>query len=704
MTNEGLWIWQNTKYECIYWDSFDYSILDHISSIKKRGRSFNQPFNDIIIMADTETSKSGYNATLRMKDGSIKYEPVPNRVVIWTMSLRAYGTNIATLYGRTPTEFCKCLERMQSHLKGERTVVFFHNLAYDWVFLRKFLFNHFGFPKRQLNTKSHYPISIEFGNGIELRDSLILSQRSLEKWAKDLNVRHQKAVGCWDYDLIRSQSTPIGLEELHYAEHDTLAGVECIDTLMYSLKKDIASLMYTATGIPREAVRKLASGVHFKDKFNKIALSYDQYCRMIQVYHGGYTHANRHYIDDIMHNVRCYDFTSSYPYSMLAFKYPMGKFVPVEDITVEDILDLADDSAFMFKLTIVKPRLKDDSNGMPTLQYSKCTYTIDEVCDNGRVLCAGLIELYTNEIDLEILINDYDAECWIVSECETATKDYLPRWFTDYVFQCFTDKTLLKGGDPVAYALSKAKVNSLYGMCVQASVKDEILENYTENTYEPAFKNLEEEYNKYLEKRTSILPYQWGVWVTSYSFRSLHWFADRCLSDGIHLYSDTDSCYGINWNEAEVKKYNEECKKRLIANGYGAVVKDGREYWLGIAETSDEDVYIEFKVQGAKRYCGRLKADGELHITVAGVPKKYGAKCLKDDINNFTTGAIFDGITTGKKTHTYIYNDDIYIDADGNEVGDSIDLTPCDYKLDAVDVYDWEKIFEEEVEIQTYEF
>ena len=51
---------------------------------------------------------------------------------------------------------------------------------------------------------------------------------------------------------------------------------------------------------------------------------------------------------------------------------------------------------------------------------------------------------------------------------EYAEKDYLPRWYTDYVFECFKDKTMLKGGDPVAYALAKAKVNSLYGMMVQA--------------------------------------------------------------------------------------------------------------------------------------------------------------------------------------------------------------------------------------------
>lgn len=703
MTNDALYIWQKTSYSLQYWSNFDFNILSHINTIRKRGRGSNDSYNDVIIMADTETSKSGFNATMRLKDGTIKYIPVNNYVVVWTISIRAYDTNIVTLYGRTPTEFCDCVEKMLYHMHGQKTIMFFHNLAYDWVFLRKFLFDKFARPCKQLNTKSHYPINIEFLNGLILRDSLILAQRSLGKWAKDLNAPHQKAVGNWNYDLIRNQSTMLNINELQYAENDTLCGVECINILMKSLNKDITSMPYTATGIPREAVRKLAMADRFKSKFDRIALSYEQYIKMLKVYHGGYTHANRHCIDWVYNCVRCYDFASSYPYSMLAFKFPMGKFVPISDISYTDILDMTDDNAFMFKLTLVKPRLKSDENGMPTLQHSKCTYTIDEIVDNGRILCAGLVEIYLNEIDLEVLVNDYDAEMWLVSECEVATKDYLPRWFTDYVFECFTAKTMLKGKDPVAYALAKAKVNSLYGMTVQQSIKEELQEDYDTGEYKVNPRDMEEEYRKYLNRKTSILPYQWGVWVTSYSFRSLHQFADRCIS-GIHLYSDTDSCYATEWNEIEVERYNEECKKRLKANGYGAVINNGREYWLGVAETHPtDDYYTEFKVQGAKRYCGRCSSDNELHITVAGVPKKYGAKCLNDDINNFTSGVIFDGVTTGKKTHTYLYVDDIFTDSNGNEVGDSIDLTPCDYKLDSVDEVDWERLFEEEIEVQVYE-
>ena len=99
--------------------------------------------------------------------------------------------------------------------------IYFHNLAYDLQFLRLFLFEAFAFPKKQLNTKPHYPIYVEFNNGIIIRDSLILSQRSLAKWSKDLNIEHQKAVGAWDYTKIRhQQDNEFTADELLYISNE----------------------------------------------------------------------------------------------------------------------------------------------------------------------------------------------------------------------------------------------------------------------------------------------------------------------------------------------------------------------------------------------------------------------------------------------------------------------------------------------------
>ncbi len=58
----------------------------------------------------------------------------------------------------------------------------------------------------------------------------------------------------------------------------------------------------------------------------------------------------------------------------------------------------------------------------------------------------------------------------------------------------------------------------------------------------------------------------------------------------------------------------------------------------------------------------------------------------KNDCEQCVRNFIFDGRTTGKLAHFYIFSTDgIYIDNFGNEIGDSIDLQPCDYRLDSTD-------------------
>ena len=727
------------QYSMCHYTQFNYDILSKaILKRYKAGRGDNKTtYNDIIIMCDTETSKSAENTTyykkksITDKDGNetikniLTYNPVENYVVAWTISMRAFEMNIVTLYGNTPDEFCDCLELIQNALPGEETYFYWHNMAYDWVFVRKHMFKKFGHPDKQLNTKSHNPIMIRWENShIVFRDSLILSQRSLEKWADDLNVAHKKAVGKWDYNAIRQQKGYFTRNELDYIECDTLAGVECINETMNALHKHIYSMPYTATGIPREEVRKIGKKHGARRSFLSMALDYDEYIKSTKVYHGGYTHANRYKIDEQITKVQttCYDFSSSYPAVMLTEKYPMEHFMQYEDCSMIDIIKMSDNCAFMFKLIMVKPVLKDTHEPMPALQFSKCVKCINPVLDNGRILMADYIEIYLNEIDLKIIYSQYDYDRHICCEVEFATKDYLPRWFTDYVYQLYSDKCTLKHGDPVLYSIAKAKLNSLYGMCVQKSLKENIVENYVNGEYkneqpidpktlEPLTE--EQQYEKYLNNNNSVLPYQWGVWVTSYAMQNLFELSKCCIDErgdepeNCFVYSDTDSIYATYWNEEKLKAYNDGVIEKLKQNDYAPVIYNNEEFTPGKAEF--DGTYSEFCVLGAKRYCCRYANDprnkeknrGKLKITVAGVPKS-GVKCLNDNIKNFTSGFTFPGTETGKLTHHYMISDEIH-DIDGNSAGDSVDLTPCDYLLSSIDVVDLDAMFEEEVQIQIYE-
>ena len=689
------------KYIFCYWEQYNYTFLQNIMYVFRSGRGDNTSYDDCIIMLDTETSKKSHT------------EIGHNHVCAFTISIRAFDHNIVTLWGRRPDDCISCMTKIMENLSGEHTVFYVHNLGYDYVFLRKFLMKAYGRPIKQLNVKSYYPINIEYANGLILKDSLILSQCKLEKWAKDLEVEHQKEVGKWDYDKLRGQNENYNTDELEYIEHDTLAGVECIDALMKNLNKKIYSIPYTATGIPREECYKRGVKHKAHDLFVKISPDYEVYEKLEKVFHGGFTHGNRHFINELIeedetHCIKCFDFTSSYPFCMVSHKFPCTRFEKFEDCSIDTILKHADRYAFMTKLILYKFKLIDEFESMPVLQFSKGENMINCVTDNGRVLCGAYMEIYVTEYDLDIIKKQYKIEHHLCTDVYYSVKDYLPRWFTDYVFELFEAKTMLKGGDPVDYALAKAKLNSLYGMCVQKAIQDDIEENYETGEYDIKHVNKKEYYEeKYINNRRKILPYQWGVWVTSIAMHNLFTLFSCVSKDNEYnypIYADTDSCYAYGWDYAKLEAYNNSCKQKLVENGYGPVVKDGVEYWLGVAVSEGlKDEYSEFKVMGAKRYCGRCKKDGKLHITVAGVPKSKGALCLDDDINNFDKNFVFSGLITGKKTHKHFYVEDIYTDENGNITGDSIDLSPCDYRLDDIPVYDFEQIFAEEIEeIQIY--
>lgn len=725
---------RNYSYVFCHHTEFNYEILNNIMYVTRSGRTKKKTtYNNCIIMCDTETSKKrlkNSNQKARLDSGFTAREC---HVVAWTISVRAFGMNICTIWGHKPSTFAQTLHKIHEQMMGDITICYFHNFSYDHWFLRRFLYRELGKPCKYLNIKSHYPLFIRFECGIEIRDSLILAQRKLESWADELNVEHKKACGYWNYNKFRDQKQKYTKRELEYIEHDTLAGVECIDALMHNLNKKVYSMPFTSTGIIRKDLQEIGRENNAHEFFLSVAPSYDEYLEFLKGFHGGYVHANRFFIDtliteDIFGLVQCGDFMSSYPFSLLAFKYPMEKFHHMEDCTATDILRSCESTAFMFKFVAIGIKLKNPNNSSPALQFSKCEdgSVINPVIDNGRILEAAALTIYLTELDLQVIHSQYECESHVCTEVMYAHKDYLPRWFTDYIYEWFKKKCELsfqKKEKPVDYNISKTKINGCYGLTVQKPIQDEILEAFFDDPehdkmsgdyYKQEFKTPEEkykhdkkQYDKYLKNKNSILPYFWGVWCTSYSFRNLHIMNELILpydEGGLLLYNDTDSAYATGWNWERIKEYNLKCKAHLKANGYDPVVINGKEFILGSIEHKPrEDDYTEFKVQGAKRYAGRNLEDGKLHITVAGVPKEKGALCLDDDLNNFTKNFTFQGKKTGKLQHNY-FSSDIYIDKDGNETADSIDLTPANYKLDPTDKFEW-SLFDDDIEMEgIYEY
>lgn len=700
-------------YKMVHWSEYDFSELNHIMAFKRTSSKDKNTYNDVFIMADTETSKKRPDTVKKVfnKKKQItqtQYIGYDNHVCAWSIALRAYDTNIVTLWGHRPDTMMECIEKIHNAMPGDTTLIYFHNYPYDYIFLRLFMYDRFGFPTDALNVKPHYPINMKFSNGIVFRDSLILAQRSLERWASDLDTEHGKAVGKWQYDKLRNQDEKYDADELLYIENDVLAGVECLNKMADGLHKRVYTLPFTATGIPREEVRKRGKKAHAHADFLKCAPTFEFYQILEQVYHGGFTHANRHFIEDIW-PATCYDLASSYPFQLLTMKAPHGKFNKLDkNCSIQYIMDSSDKFAFVFRLILYNFRLKDSYFGMPPMQLSKTVKTINVSADNGRCLCGGYAELWLNEVDLKLIEKYYQYEKHICTDVYFSYKKPLPKWYKDYVYQCFYDKTMLKPYvdedgvkhcDKVAYALAKSRLNSIYGMAAQKSCKPFLIEDYETGEYKiDESKTLEETYNKFVNNYESVLPYVYGIWCTSEAMVRLFELGECVAKDGYWLYSDTDSCYCTKWDLDKLNAYNEESIRRVREAGYEAVVYRGREYWPGVAESDpDEDEHPAFVSCGAKRYACTDK-DGNVHITVAGVPKKNGAKCLKNDIKNFKAGLVFDGVTSGKKLHTYYITNKIYTDKNGNLTGDSVNLSPCDYLLDSVNTFDWEALFNEQIQ------
>ena len=731
------------EYKILFWDEFDYTILQHCKTVKRPSKVDPASYAEILIGADTETSKTGPDR-YEIKKKKVKGKPVETRqyipqeniVVAWSLSIRLPGLhNVVTLYGTRPSEFASCLEKLRTNIPADRFLIYFHNLAYDWVFLERHLIDRFGIPCHQLNTKPHYPVSVQFDNGIMIRDSLILAGTRLEKWADDLDVDHKKAVGKWDYNKFRNQGDSFNADELLYIECDVLALVECLDKIRAELHHHVYSIPLTQTSIVRAQVRAEGRKAGAREKFLKVVPEFTVYNdALVPSYHGGFTHANRNTRgiiwaeSEINYPIICGDIASSYPYVMLTGKIPDGKLRRRNgQVHGTELLKYYDTTSFVFRWTARNVRLKDPEYPMPVLQFSKCDMCINSERDNGRILSADFVSIIINEVDFRLINEMYDYDGDVCSEIYSCHKDYLPKWYRDLVFRFFSEKCEKKGGDPVAYALAKARVNSLYGMCCQRCIRAEIAEDYEtgefidqyELLYDDESKTLdeiketirhmdEEAYKHYVDSYNSILPYQWGCWITSIAMSNL-FDIGRCVKSpedgGAWLYSDTDSVYAFGWDDQKLAALNELRKRQLIEAGYGPVVAHNKEFWVGVVESDpDDDTFSEFIALHSKCYAARNKKSGKIKLTVAGVPKKKGAACLNDDLNNFRDGFVFPGEDTGKLTHFYFTIANIYTDANGNEHGNSVDLAPCDYQIGMPDA---SKIIEvaqtEEVRIQIYD-
>lgn len=572
---------------------------------------------------------------------------------IWqfaVMDLR--NGNIWYCFGRTWEQFTKLLDSF--YHEGITVLVWVHNLSYEFQFMRHWL----PFQKDKIFAlKSRKVVRADI-DGVQFRCSYIQTNKSLDAFTRDMGVVHQKLSGVeFDYSKKRYPWTEMTTEELQYCCNDVVGLLESMQVRMRMENDTLYSLPLTSTGY----VRRLAKEAMRKFNHNQLQAmmcDVDVYKLLRLEFRGGDTHANRYHVNKILENVASYDRASSYPDVMLNYRFPMSAFTPrmITDIGELEKKCQIRDCCFIAVFIITNLQQRDIYYGAPYLSLDKAVEISGQVVDNGRILSADRAVYVFNDIDWKIVKSEYVGEVEI-SQVYIAKYGYLPQAFRDLVIDLFHKKTSLKNvdGQELNYMRSKELINSLYGMCAQNPVKPDVI--YMDEP-DQAFTledivDIGEKLEKYNKK--AFLLYAWGCWVTAWARLKLKEMIN-IVGDNF-VYCDTDSVKFLVRDDykrivARIEEYNQGLKELSISNKGYADDKKGITHYLGVYEY--EETYKQFKTLGAKKYA-YTRQDGTFKITIAGVPKKAGAREM-GTIENFNVGFVFRN--SGKLES--VYNDSDY--------------------------------------------
>lgn len=656
------------------WENFPSWALARAGRGSKH-KSRARQYSAITSAFDTETTTVDYMGT-------------PQGIVyVWQWAI-----NHDVIVGRTEEDFHECMRRIKAALPHDTwLVVWVHNLSFDIFYLRGWvkLDNVFCTGPRRI-------LRADVDGWLELRCSMLHSGYSLDKWLKSLNVENKKIAG-YDYRKKRYPWTPLTDEELEYCTHDVLGIVDAINTELIRDCDTFATIPLTATGyIRRELKRAIKESVSYAH-MREMQPDYGLYTMLREAFRGGNVHANRYYAGRIIKNVGHIDRSSSYPDVLVHHLYPVGKWAHVTACDKSDLARcLKSGYAFCARIVCKGVRLRHPLEcGCPYIALAKLTYVGDQVeTDNGRVLEADECAMTVTDVDLSIILQQYEFDDWDVTEYYKSKYGYLPQSVRDVLIEHYKIKTELKNvaGKEAEYDHSKSIINSAFGCFAQDVGKRMIL--YDENV-EGLFKIDESKTVQELieaQAAKGFVPYSAGVWCTAFARAELQQLIDHVGID--FVYCDTDSVFYANPDTYDFEWYNAPRRRQATKSGGWAYDPDHVARYMGVADP--EPRCEKFATLGAKKYCeidAEGKHAGELTITIAGLSKEFGAKELarRGGMKRFCQAKTrpMKFTDSGKLATVYNDNADYHVTIDGHDlhITPNVVLVPTEYTLKTTPEY-----------------
>lgn len=687
---------------------------------------------DAIALGCTTVRKKGRNgltyiaspATFDIESTTIDGEKPDAFMYHWQFCL-----NGKVCFGRTWEEWLNFMHNLGVALElaaNKVLVIYVHNLAYEFMFMKDFLYIESLFAREahkaikllaclesdyekvinKIGDVSRETSTIPF---FEFRCSYFLSNMSLIKFCENSKFcTHYKLVDTYDYRKIRTPITPMTDEELAYCYNDVKGLEECILSKLDDEGDTLATIPLTSTGYVRRAMRaECRKYSWYRELFEMLMPTVPVYRLLRQAFRGGNTHASRYYANAIIEGVYSRDRVSSYPSCIASDLYPMTPFVKYEPQSFDKlILDCCKEkNAIIMRFTLFDVEVRDDVT-VPYIDFAHCiAYSKNYINDNGRVLSADWITYACTELDFLIINNQYSYNTERVEWLEgyKAEKDYLPQPIVDIMLKWYDKKTQLKDvdGKEYEYAKSKNKLNSVFGAMVTDICQGEV--EYIDGEWSKTMPDEKSAIAAYAASKNSFLLYQWGVYITVNARYELQCMIDACGYD--FVYGDTDSVKFINKKHIESFEDRNNyllSKKQKYRNYSDRLNEDGSttRYTLGLWD--DDGYYKKFKTLGAKKYAyiapEKNKKTGKiedvLHVTVSGLSKEKGAAELArgNGLDDFKIGKIF---TDSGRTVSYFNERDVHtikvVDCYGKEceftTASNIAIVDTTYTLGISDEY-----------------
>ena len=607
------------------------------------------PFNELTTADLPKKKDFKRSAFLDMGCGfDIETTKIPDENLSF-MYVWQFAINNLTVIGRNWDEFREFLDMISDfyELRKKPLLVWVHNLSFEFQFIKNQLtwkqdkkgrFHIFAMDNRKI-------VKATTENGIEFRDSLILTQMSLSQVAKsyELDIKKLDEDG-FDYDKLRFADTVLSDMELAYCIND----VQILQKFYHKyIKKEFIQkhlpVSLTSTGIVRDELNRNFKKWNKKEKNKYLRLlrrafpEEDTYKAIIRwLYRGGMVHSNSFLTGNTWINIGLAgaDIKSSYPSSICHELYPDEFIERTPEWWYQNGHNKAITKKIAYYGTFVFTNIQA-IHGFSLESKNKCIYVSDDaIWDNGRLVKASKLTVMLTEVDFEMYEMLYkwdEVECL---SCFISQKRPLPTFVLDLVLKYY----FLKESLPSGYERNcvKRKLNAIYGMMVTGLFHTTLNFNDDTGMFEEA--GIEKSYAKIIENEI-LLP-QYGIWVTAYSRYRLVKAMVQC-GDDHNIYNDTDSCKIMNYDGCKhVFDAHNDLMHRLNKKMY--IGKYDRKYFMNMGIFDIEyDKMWKFKTLGSKRYCytvAEKDKDGMVRLhdqtVIAGMKKGSLQKyCKKNDID-----------------------------------------------------------------------